>query len=73
MARRKLFNAVGENANPSDFQKDLNGKLSTTPHMVARRGFHEEKGLNEEQLNAYRIGLHSFAWAIDIRDHKFFG
>lgn len=69
----KRFNAVGENANTSDFQISTDGKLRTTPYAVARRGLHEEMGFTQEQIDACQMKLHSFAWATDIRDHKFFG
>lgn len=69
----KHFNAVGENANPWDFIKGHDGVQKASPYSVARRGLYEEVGLTGPYLNACRVHLHSFAWAEDIRDHKFFG
>jgi hypothetical protein len=69
----KIFNAVGEGATPKDFSASFDGVLTSTPHVVARRGLNEEMGLSEDDIRSCEIRIHSFAWASDQLDFKFFG
>ncbi|WP_433495483.1 hypothetical protein ACQP26_09470 [Micromonospora sp. CA-248089] len=69
----KVFNAVGENAAPRDFSPGLDGTVRSTPYLIAQRGLREELGLPMVEIDASEIRLHSLAYAIDLRDHKFFG
>src|SRR5205823_176763 len=69
----KVFSAMGENATLRDFSASLDGTLTSTPHVVARRGLNEEMGLTERDLRSCEVCIHSFAWATDQLDFKFFG
>ncbi len=69
----KTFNAVGEQANISDFRNELGGKKISDPYVIARRGLHEEMGFSQKDIDNCEIRIHSLAWASDICDHKFFG
>lgn len=72
-AAGKRYNAVGENAAERDFTS-LSGPVGlTTPHQVARRGLFEEMGFSDSDLAATPVFLHTFAWASDLLDYKFFG
>ena len=69
----KIFNAVGENATLRDFAASNREPHETTPEVIARRGVHEELGFNDSDIRTARLRLHSFAWANDVLDFKFFG
>jgi hypothetical protein len=69
----KIFNAVGENTAPRDFAAANRRSHETTPDVVARRGLCEELGFSDEDTRTATVRLHSFAWASDLLDYKFFG
>ena len=69
----KIFNCVAENAAPRDFAAANREAHESTPDVIARRGLYEEMGFREEDIQAARLRLHSFAWASDVLDFKFFG
>ncbi|MGH3769423.1 MAG: hypothetical protein ACRDS0_20200 [Pseudonocardiaceae bacterium] len=69
----KIFNAVGENAALRDFAAANRRSHESTPDVIARRGLYEELGLSDHEIGAATLRLHSFAWASDWRDFKFFG
>ena len=68
-----IFNPVGENAAPSDFAVGNLQAHESTPFEIARRGLYQEMGFFDEDLRASTLKLHSFAWASDLLDFKFFG
>jgi len=68
-----IFNPVGENAAPCDFAVGHLQAHESTPFEIARRGLHQEMGLFDDDLRAAKLRLHSFAWASDLLDFKFFG
>lgn len=69
----KIFNAVGENVAPRDFVSPNTRSHDSSPEVVARRGLYEEVGLSVADVNSGTLRLHSFAWAADLLDFKFFG
>ena len=69
----KVYNAVGEGAALRDFHVALDGSQQSTPEVIAKRGIYEELGLAPEEIEACVLKIHSFAWATDLLDHKFFG
>lgn len=69
----KIFNAAGENATLRDFVAAHRSAGESTPEVVARRALHEEVGLSDIDIKSGRLRLHSFAWAPDLLDFKFFG
>jgi hypothetical protein len=69
----KIFNCVAENAAPRDFAAANREAHESTPDVIAKRGLYEEMGFSEEDINAARLRMHSFAWASDVLDFKFFG
>jgi hypothetical protein len=69
----KIYNAVGENAAPRDFNPGIDGVLRSSPYLIAHRGLWEELGLPAVAIDACEISLHSLAYATDLRDHKVFG
>jgi hypothetical protein len=69
----KIFNCVAENAAPRDFAAANREAHESTPDVIAKRGLYEEMGFREEDIQAARLRLHSFAWASDVLDFKFFG
>jgi hypothetical protein len=68
-----VFNAVGENANLSDFTSSNRHANESSPSVIARRGLYQELGLSDTDISASDVRLHSFAWASDLLDFKFFG
>jgi hypothetical protein len=70
----QIYNIVGENAAPWDFFNALDGSRRTTPDTIARRGLHQEAGFSDDDIfECLKFGIHSFAWASDLLDYKFFG
>lgn len=69
----KVFNAVGENAAARDFSSANQRAHESHPEIVAQRGLYEELGLYAQQVSDGTIAIHSFAWASDLLDFKFFG
>lgn len=68
-----IFNAVGENASERDLAAANRRSRTTTPEVVGRRGLFEEMGLSDDDIATSPIMIHSFAWASDLLDFKFFG
>lgn len=68
-----VFNAVGENATPDDFETGAGPAGTTSPDEVASRGLWEEVGISRSEQARGVIRLHSFAWDQAILDFKFFG
>ena len=68
-----LFNAVGENASDRDLAAGNRRVRTTTPEVIARRGLFEEMGLGDDDVSTCPVMIHSFAWASDLLDFKFFG
>jgi hypothetical protein len=69
----KIFNAVGENAALRDFAAANREAHESTPYVIAKRGLYEELGFRNEDIQEAGLRLHSFAWASDLLDFKFFG
>lgn len=69
----KIFNAAGENTSMRDFEAAHRSPGESTPEVVARRALCEEVGLRDSDIGSGRLRIHSFAWAPDLLDFKFFG
>ncbi|MEU4196126.1 hypothetical protein AB0E69_29765 [Kribbella sp. NPDC026611] len=68
-----MFNAVGEGMASRDFAAAGYDATSCAPDVTAARGAYEELGFRPDEMQWSTIRLHSFAFATDILDFKFFG
>jgi len=70
----KYFNAVGENMNVDDIDSSVEESRNVLdPWITARRGLEEEMGIFLSSVKHRGIKLHTFAYATNILDYKFFG
>lgn len=68
-----IYNAVGEGMAVRDFASAGFDASSTSPDVTARRGAYEELGFRPQEFARSSIRLHSFTFATDLLDFKFFG
>jgi hypothetical protein len=69
----QVFNAVGEGMAARDFASAGYDAASCGPDITAVRGAYEELGFRAEEMQWSTVRLHSFAFATDLLDFKFFG
>jgi hypothetical protein len=69
----QVFNAVGEGMAARDFASAGYDAASCGPDITAARGAYEELGFRPQEMQRSRLRLHSFAFATDLLDFKFFG
>lgn len=69
----EVFNAVGEGMAARDFASAGYDAASCGPDITAARGAYEELGFRPQEMQRSRLRLHSFAFATDVLDFKFFG
>jgi hypothetical protein len=68
-----LWRLVLPAATLSDFTSSNRHANESSPSVIARRGLYQELGLSDTDISASDVRLHSFAWASDLLDYKFFG